>query len=808
MSEKNKKKSTNSLPFFYKIIKNYPIVFFILISIVLFAVIFRIFIFDKYLFYFKDIGSDTIKNTLPWYFEFYNLQKSGEGFFKFWSFYTGMGQQFQTAIPLSPLHYLILLLLKIFGLKTWFYRHYLIFFFNMLPAGIFGYLYFRTLNLSKYTAIIGALLIEFSGYMLIGAQWSHATRIFNTVLLLLAFEQLLQKKRYWIFPIAFYYLSSNMFLLATNVLFIGIYAFIRFFGNNFGKIKDFVILSLKMTGLAIIGILMNAPSAIGNFLKMYYSPRVAGDMKQISHLIDKPEQFDAYLRNITTILRFFANDILGAGSDFKGWYNYLEAPIFYIGLISLITFSMAFLFFNKKQKILYGILILFWFLVAFVPILRHSVNFFAGDYYKNTIDVFAPLTLLFFAMYAFDNLQKKENLPALPFVIITGILLILLHFPYFDFTNSVVDLKLKLIISVFLIIYAVLLYFLSNFKNKNLIKTLIFLFIFAELIFTSAPTFKNREICTKHEIIDNYAGFRNETVDAINFIKQSDTTKFFRIEKIFGTEIANHESYNDNKIQNYFGTASYNSFNNNYYIKFLEDVELIEKGREAQSRWCSGVRGVPLLMTFANVKYFLTKNANSPLLMSGYDSIALIKGIYILENKNFLPFGYSYNKYLPYDDFMKLSKFKKQLALLNAVIIDDSSIANKLPKLDTNTLVEANKLSVPMYQKIIDSLRYEHFVITSFKHKRIDGNITLSSGKFLFFTIPYNKGWRIIINGKKHKLIRSNIGFLGIYLPQGHYNITLQFIPQYFYLSVFLLVIGVILFFFIIIKTNKNNKSI
>ena len=29
-------------------------------------------------------------------------------------------------------------------------------------------------------------------------------------------------------------------------------------------------------------------------------------------------------------MRLFSNDTMGVGSDFKGWYNYLEAPLFTI----------------------------------------------------------------------------------------------------------------------------------------------------------------------------------------------------------------------------------------------------------------------------------------------------------------------------------------------------------------------------------------------------------------------------------------------------------------------------------------------
>ncbi len=810
MSEKNKKNSSKSLSFYQKNIENYPLIIFILLSIFLFVVIFRDFIFNHFLFYFKDIGSDTVNSTLPFYFEFINLQKDGEGFFKFWSFYSGMGQEFSASMTLSPFTYISLALLKIFGIKIWFHRIYLYYFFNILPAGIFTFLYFRTLKFSKYTAIIGGLLLEFAGYMLIGAQWGHASRLFNTMLLLLAFEQFLQKKRLWILPIAFYYLSSNMFLLATNTIFLVIYAGARFFGENFGKFTDFVKLMFKTAGLAIIGVLMNAPAAISNFLKMYFTPRVAGDATQMSNLINNPENIDAYLRNVTTVLRFFSNEILGTGSQFNGWYNYLEAPIFYIGIISLITAGMAFLFFNKKQKIFYGLLLIFWLAVAFVPQLRHTVNFFMGNYYKNTIDVFVPVTILFFAMFGLDKIQKSDEANPLVYVVITGILLILLHYPYFDFNNAIVNFNIKIGITIFIVFYAIALYLLVIAENKNYLKSLILIMVIFELIFTANPTFSNREKYTKYEIIDNYAGYNDGTIDAINFIKQQDSTLFFRVEKDYSSGNAEHASLNDAKVQGYFGTTSYSSFNQLNYIEFLEAVGMIEKGNESQSRWCKGVRGVPLLMTFTNVKYFLTTNPQNPLLNSGYTLIDSVNNkinvnnkIYVLGNRDFLPLGYTYDKYLPYNEFMKLSNFKKQEALLNAVIVDENSNLN-LTKLDTNLLVEANELTIADYQKMIENLRDEHLDLQYFSHKKIKGKITLSKDKVLFFTIPFDKGWRIYVNGEKQELKKLNIGFSGIYLKAGTYQITLSYIPPFFYLSIIIMLLALGAYIFIIKKTKAK----
>ncbi|MEA3450404.1 MAG: YfhO family protein, partial [Bacteroidota bacterium] len=104
-----------------------------------------------------------------------------------------------------------------------------------------------------------------------------------------------------------------------------------------------------------------------------------------------------------------------------------------------------------------------------------------------------------------------------------------------------------------------------------------------------------------------------------------------------------------------------------------------------------------------------------------------------------------------------------------------------------------------------DSLTEESFEITSFKHNKIKGNISLKNAKMLFFTIPYDKGWRIFVNGEKKKLHRVNIGFSGIYLKQGEHEIILVYKPLYFELTLAISIISILIFILLAIKF-RNKK--
>ncbi len=801
----NESLSTNNKPLFSTILEKYSFLIFLVSSILISFLIFKEFFFGEFLYFFKDIGSDTINITLPNYMQGKHLSET-EGFLKFWSFHSGMGQPVGNTITLNPLFYIKKFLISVFGYNIWFYRIYLIYFFYILPAGIIAFFYFRTLNLSKFTAIIGGLILQFSGYMIIGSQWGHAVRIFNFVFLIFSFEQILMKKRWWFLPIAVYLLSNNLFILAVNTLFLGIYSFARYLAENNGKLKGYFLLVLKMFGIALLGLLINAPRAWANFLRMYLTPRVVGDVNQMDSLLNQPEQLDDYLRIVTTIIRFFGNDIFGAGSEFSGWYNYLEAPIFYIGLISLLLLPVSIFFLKKKRRIIYSVFLIFWLLVAFVPILRHSVNLFMGNYFKNTIDLFVPFTVLFIAALGLDKIIKGKKINPLLLVITTGILLVLLHFPYFEFTNSVLDFNKKIIASLFLIVYAILIYFISKNKHSNILKIILLLFVITELTVISFSSVNDRDVYMENELIGDIAGYDDATIPAISYIEKTDSAKFYRIEKDYSSGNSVHGSLNDAKVQGYYGTASYSSFNQYYYIKFLQESEVISKNNESETRWSPGVRGIPLMMTFASVKYYLTKDFDNPIKYNGYDSIYTSDDVLVLKNKHFLPLGFSYDKYILEKDFKELSPFKKQQALLRAIVIENIDNSYNLEQLDTNLLLKMKNFNLDTYISMVDSLKQSTFKINKFKHKKIQGQISLDNDKMLFFSIPYDKGWKIYANGKKLKVNRANIGFISVYLTKGNYKLILKYKPPYFKCSIIVAIVSFLILIFVFYKIFREKS--
>ncbi len=818
-----------------------------------------------YLFFFKDIGSDSINQNYPGLVHNVNMLK--EGFFSEWSFYKGMGQNFETGLATEPYGLLrqgidYISAIKYGSDSLIFSRFIKIFIYDFLFGGIITFLYFRTLSVKKFSAFIGALLITFSGYMVVGSGWGFSSHIFKAMFLLFAFEQLYLNKRWYFFPFAVIWLSSNVFVLYIYTVFLIIYSLFRFFSEKENKISQYIKLALKMLLLGLIGFLMNIRQLIVSFTKMYNSPRVSGNASYSDILSSGKEIAEQTDLGASTILRFYSSDVLGTGNKFQGWNNYLESPLFYIGLFTLLIAPQVFIHLSKRKKIIFGIFAAIWTSTLFIPYFRYAFLAFTGDYFRYGFDFFIPFTLLFFAIYALNELDKKFKINIILLSATILILLTGLFYPYNSIPENALNINIRNAAALLIIAYSIMLLLLSKPKYKKIAQIGIILLLLAELSYFSYTSYADREPVTKQEFKTEKAGYNDGTIEAVNYIKEINKTAFYRTEKDYQSGSAVHSSLNDALAQGYFGTTSYSSFNQLNYVRFLEETGLIQKGDETATRWLTGFRNYPLLQTFGNVKYHLSKSENPEFLKFGFDSIARIKGITVLKNRYALPFAYTYDKYIDYEDFKSLisyqiseqtlsnlyqdlsrnvefqelntlinklqellninfpnenlftnalktnigtdntdrylltikkysvSNFKNQIALLSGFVYEkyfNKSINidefEKINPNDTSIIVPAVNFNFNRYKKITDELKQDSLQITDFTQSTIKGKISLRKTKLLFFTIPFDDGWKIKINDKKTKLSRINIGFTGIILPEGNHTIELYYIPKYSQLS-------------------------
>jgi uncharacterized membrane protein YfhO len=380
--------------------------------------------------------------------------------------------------------------------------------------------------------------------------------------------------------------------------------------------------------------------------------------------------------------------------------------------------------------------------------------------------------MLFMGLRSLNFIEQMKKVNLIVLISSLAFFLILLFYPYSP-EQATVYTGMQTTAAVFLVIHSIIIALFYFPKYKNIVKILLLLSICAELGYFSYITVNERLVVTADEL-EQKVGFNDYSLDAVNYIKSIDKS-FYRIDKDFGSGPAFHQTLNDALVHDYFGTSSYQSFNELNYIKFLTETEVIERGNENQTRWAPGLRGRPILESISSVKYFLTRGDGEFLKNVGFVPIQRFGNVTVFYNTFALPLGFSYDRYITFSDFSKLSRLQKDVALLRAFVIDDEQIEefNDYPRYTLNDTVP--NFTFQIYRNAVNERKADTLAIPKFKEDLFLATIKLDQPKLIYLSIPYNEGWKVKANGEEIKTHRVNIGFTGIKLNPGDYKIVIRF---------------------------------
>jgi uncharacterized membrane protein YfhO len=766
----------------------------------LILIIFHKFIAGNAYYLFKDIGSDSINQAYP-HFVLLSKYLRSEGF-PLWSFAQGMGQELMSGSVNDPFSFCLSLLppdqiaygviwieiAKIFLTSIVFYR------------------LLRIWNLQPMISLAGTLLYSFSGFLIVGGGWTiFSTEAFYFALMLLAFEKLYRQNSWYLFPVSIALIAIlRPFDLYIFGLFLILYFLFRHLSSEKPTFRKLLIVSGQMLALSILGILISMFLFVPGVQIMLDSPRVGGTAGYFSKLMSKPLFFvEDNIFFQTMVARLFSNDLMGNGTAFKGWYNYLEAPLIYIGILPLLLAPQIFLTLSNRNKIVYAALFLVFLLAAIFPFFRYAFWFFAGEYFR-AFSIFIAIVILFYSLEALNALKGKQNINLILLGITLVFLLFLLYFPWKNVL--LIDSDQRSAVRNFLFIYALVLGLSRFYTNPRLLQILLVAVIFIEIGYFNYVNVNSRVVLTKTESKQK-TGYNDYTVEAISFLNNRDR-QFYRVNKDFTSNPAVHMSFSDAQIQGFFGTMSYNSFNQKYYIRFLEGMNLIEKGNETQSRWAIGLIQSPLLLNWASTKYNLRIHKGSEMGLPE-DSIARFGNIKVCQSKLFLPLGFTYEKYIPIAVFAKLSKMQKMIVLYQAAVVEeplDPLIKAGLTEFNVRDTI-SNYTSVE-YSRDVTALKQDTLNMTSFSENKIEGTITVNRDKLLFFSIPNDRGWNAVVDQQEVKPLLTNIGFMGLMMKPGTHKVTLYYKPPYFNISLMVSLVSLLIFAALVgLSIYKKRKS-
>ncbi|MFN3851096.1 MAG: YfhO family protein [Spirosomataceae bacterium] len=746
------------------------IIFFGVLMLILTIVLYKDFISGKYLFVYKDIGSDAYNTHYPNYVHHINyLLKEGT---PQWSFNQGLGQNLYP-FWFEPISTFILYF----------------FFQNDVPAGMvwiqivftllaggFFYGFLRALKLHFYPSLLGGLFYAFSGYMVLYGSWCvniFPAEVMQMAFTLFAIEKYLSDKKWYYYPIVVALVGIHqpfdLYFVAILTL---IYTLLRESANEVFDFKKWAINLLMFGLIGIVGLGLGSFLIWSNLQQMLDSPRGTGEFAYTNRLSSTPI-FDLAdsLQRSTNIMRTFSTNLQGSATTYRGWMNYMEAPVLYCGMLVLILVPQLFVFLSRQQRIFYGSVLVFFFFTLVFPFFRYAFWLFTGDYYR-ALGLIIVLLLIYYAMMALHKIYEgnKVNIWVLGGTVL--MLLFLLLSVDAQAYNLVKSQRTTIIL--FIIANAVL---VLGFNSKALRIPVLFMLLglsCAELYSFSTKPIYERDYAKKADIYES-VGYNDATIDALKYISDKDKG-FYRVEKDYLSGLAIHGSFNDAKIQGYKGTRSYHSFHNINYIRFMKNINELPMAGENGTRWVNGLMGAPFAMKLCGVKYILSRNPNVSIYRGqDIDSVGMVKDVKILRVNRTLPLGVTYDKFMTEENFLKMGKEGKHRGFLQVAVVNKDLVGSLNGLSEIKTIDSTRAMTFDTLTSWTNNLKKDTLQIESYNSNNIKGKINLTQKKIMFFSIPYDKGWNLKVDGKDTKIEVLFTGLMGTVIEKGQHEIELTF---------------------------------
>lgn len=722
------------------------------LAILIFAsciVLYKKFLTLEYLYIFStdDIAVDTIYQFWPMITHIADYFRT-EGI-PGWSFNVGLGQNIFPAWITDPFTWPLILLGRIYLPLGMIYVHV----FKIFLAGLLFQKYLQELGISPFGATLAAYLYAFSGHIILRGTWyGYATESVLLALALYAFERYYRRDDVVTVSIATALLFAQGAFTAYH------YSIVLFFfwfvrqQKRCGLSPDPLVVRIRKAALIYVFSLgIASVTLLPDIYNTITNPRAVGKFSNTSRLASAIFSFNDVRIYITSFLRAFSSDIGGTGNRYHLWWNYLESPLLYCGLLPLILIPAIALVAEKTRRWLTPLGIGAMLYLLF-PYFRYALNAFSGNYFKISSLWIVVVLLLIFA-HAFDALIKSDFKIWKRLILwVFALSAMLIGVSIFTQKKGYGFVDVDSLTQVLFVIalFETVLFARLRVTTARLRYLLLAVTIFEVLMFSNR-TVNNRAPLHTDYLFDN-KGYFDDTTNAVRFISQRDTD-FYRLHKE-----PDSVYLADALMQGYRGTKSYQSFNSPAYLRFLDAFDLANQ----VPNFIDGFKNHISLNTLVGVRYFLSR---SPVDFEQFSLVVSFGELGLYKLKKSRPLGFVYQHAISEQFFYSLPLEHRESIILDNAIIDTEFFEN-YPHQDRTRHIGLNDTPTPSSKNIVEVKEY------GANHISAEVN---STGGILFFSIPYDRGWKIMVDGVSAQLHLVNLGFIGLPISSGRHYIHLDY---------------------------------
>ncbi len=685
-----------------------------------------------------------------------------------WDWYTDLGANFIGSysfyLLFSPFFWLTLP----FSTETVPYLMAPLFVLKFSVSAITAYFFCARFVKDKHFAVIGGLLYAFSGYCVYNLFFNHFLDVVAFFpLILIGLEMLITENKHGPFALAVALNAIvNYWFFIGEVFFVILYFFIRLTDKSIeNKFKAFIFVAFE----SVIGLLLSAVVVLPSVLAIIGNPRIGSD--------DILNGWGLWLyyneQRVPAILASFflppdlpskQNMFPNQGSQWSSMAGWL--PLF--GMTGVVAYL-------RQKKDWITKIIIACTIIAIVPVLNHVFVLFNNSYYDRWFYMF-ELMLTLATIKALEECSDTENnsfnykkglIPVS--IAVTALILILFFTPTYTQKEwkfgLVYDKSWFIMNSSFAIASAIITFGLMFFRKKTYFKSLS---IILTAIVCAAYGFSfilfGYGFANDHrEIIEEAVGLYDKDMD----FDLEDSGEFYRSDF--------YETFDNLCL--YWKIPSIRCFHSIVPPSIMEFYPEVGVTRDVSSYPDYDLYSLRSLLS---VKYLYADADDIPddpeiySPVKGFSYLCEKKGYYIYSNDNYIPMGFTYDHYITRNEYRSLSEEDREKILVSAIVLK----VNQVPRYSSSLEHIEDIDSYLGYDDIEYQARLRNDSSSyyfKFDSKGFTSKIDLKKDNLVFFSVPYESGWKAYVNGKETAIEKVDDGFMAVFAKKGNNEIVFTY---------------------------------